>query len=196
MYCVSLSNDELKPIDYVILGIVRSGVTKIQSIFKRLPKVSNWTIEKKVTNLKKLGLLELEEKDNWLTRKFDPKFSLTDKGNNTIDKKIDELKGEYDQLVLLYENKDKEKLREGMDSNKMFFPFMMLMGITNGMMIGSMLGMNHMMMGDYMAGAYDQGYMDGMGDDGFMDDFTDGDGGSMDGGGEGGFMDGGFDVGF
>jgi len=141
-------------------------------------------------------LLELEEKDNWLTRKFDPKFSLTDKGNNTIDKKIDELKGEYDKLVLLYENEDKEKLRKGIDSNKMFFPFMMLMGITNGMMFGSMLGMNHMMMGDYMAGAYDQGYMDGMGDDGFMDGFTDGDGGSMDGGGEGGFMDGGMDVGF
>ena len=191
-----MSDDEsLTPLDYVILGIVRSGVTKIQSIFKRLPKVSNWTIEKKINNLKKHGLLELEEKDNWLTRKFDPKFSLTDKGNNTIDKKIDELKGEYDQLVLLYENKDKEKLREGMDSNKMFFPFMMLMGITNGMMIGSMLGMNHMMMGDYMAGAYDQGYVDGMGDDGFMDGFTD-EGGFMDGGGEGGFMDGGMDVGF
>ena len=192
-----MTHDEsLEPIDYVILGIVRSGVTKIQSIFKRLPKVSNWTIEKKVTNLKKLGLLELNEKDNWFARKLDPQFSLTDNGNNVIDKKIDELKGEYDKLVLLYENEDKEKLRKGMDSNKMFFPFMMLMGITNGMMFGSMLGMNHMMMGDYMAGAYDQGYMDGMGDDGFMDDFTDGDGGSMDGGGEGGFMDGGFDVGF
>ena len=184
---MSLSNDELKPIDYVILGIVRSGVTKIQSIFKRLPKVSNWTIEKKVTNLKKLGLLELNENDNWFARKLDPQFSLTDNGNNVIDKKIDGLKGEYDKLVLLYENEDKEKLRKGMDSNKMFFPFMMLMGITNGMMFGSMLGMNHMMMGDYMAGAYDQGYMDGMGDDGFMDGFTDGDGGSMDGG---------FDVGF
>ena len=192
-----MTHDEsLEPVDYVILGIVRSGVTKIQSIFKRLPKVSNWTIEKKVTNLKKLGLLELNEKDNWLARKLDPQFSLTDNGNNVIDKKIDELKGEYDKLVLLYENEDKEKLRKGMDSNKMFFPFMMLMGITNGMMFGSMLGMNHMMMGDYMAGAYDQGYMDGMGDDGFMDDFTDGDGGSMDGGGEGGFMDGGIDVGF
>ena len=190
-----IHDESLEPIDYVILGIVRSGVTKIQSIFKRLPKVSNWTIEKKVTNLKKLGLLELNEKDNWLARKLDPQFSLTDNGNNVIDKKIDELKGEYDKLVLLYENEDKEKLRKGMDSNKMFFPFMMLMGITNGMMFGSMLGMNHMMMGDYMAGAYDQGYMDGMGDDGFMDGFTDGEGGSMDGG-EGGFMDGGFDVGF
>ena len=191
-----MTDDEpLEPIDYVILGIVRSGVTKIQSIFKRLPKVSNWTIEKKVTNLKKLGLLELNEKDNWLTRKLDPQFSLTNNGNNVIDKKIDELKGEYDKLVLLYENEDKEKLRKGIDSNKMFFPFMMLMGITNGMMIGSMLGMNHMMMGDYMTGAYDQGYMDGMGDDGFMDGFTD-EGGFMDGGGEGGFMDGGIDIGF
>ena len=190
-----MTHDEsLEPIDYVILGIVRSGVTKIQSIFKRLPKVSNWTIEKKVTNLKKLGLLELNENDNWFARKLDPQFSLTDNGNNVIDKKIDGLKGEYDKLVLLYENEDKEKLRKGMDSNKMFFPFMMLMGITNGMMFGSMLGMNQMMMGDYMQGAYDQGYADGMGDDGFMD--GGGEGGFMDGGGEGGFMDGGMDVGF
>ena len=180
-----IHDESLEPIDYVILGIVRSGVTKIQSIFKRLPKVSNWTIEKKVTNLKKLGLLELNEKDNWFTRKLDPQFSLTHNGNNVIDKKIDELKGEYDKLVLLYENEDKEKLRKGMDSNKMFFPFMMLMGITNGMMFGSMLGMNQMMMGDYMQDAYDQGYADGIGDDGFMD-----------GGGEGGFMDGGIDIGF
>jgi hypothetical protein len=81
-----------------------------------------------------------------------------------------------------------------MDSNRMFFPFMMLMGITNGMMFGSMLGMNQMMMGDYMQGAYDQGYADGMGDDGFMD--GGGEGGFMDGGGEGGFMDGGIDIGF
>ena len=71
---------------------------------------------------------------------------------------------------------------------------MMLMGITNGMMFGSMLGMNQMMMGDYMQDAYEQGVADGMGDDGFMD--GGGEGGFMDGGGEGGFMDGGMDVGF
>ena len=111
--------------------------------------------------------------------------------------KIDELKQEWNKLVLLYEKKDKEKLRQGMDSNRMNFPFMMLMGLTTGMMMGNMLGMNQMNTGDFMQDAYDQGYADGIGDDGFMDEgnFMD-EGGIVDGGGEGGFMDGGMDVGF
>ena len=56
-----------------------------------------------------------------------------------------------------------------MDDNRMYFPFMMLMGLSSGMMMGNMLSMNQMNMGDYMADSYDQGYADGMGDDGFMD---------------------------
>ena len=42
---------------------------------------------------------------------------------------IDELRDEWDKLVLLYEKKDKEKLREGMISNRMNFPLMMMMGL-------------------------------------------------------------------
>ena len=78
-----------------------------------------------------------------------------------------------------------------MDGNRMNFPFMLLMGMTTGMMMGSMLGMNQMNMGDYFADmdyAYDMGYADGSG--GAMP----ADGGGE--GGEGGFMDGGMDVGF
>ena len=66
---------------------------------------------------------------------------------------------------------------------------MMMMGITNGMMMGSMFGMNHMNQGDFMAEvdyAYDAGYADGIQDGGFSDG----------GGDSGGFMDGGFQPGF
>ena len=98
------------------------------------------------------------------------------------------MKAEYDKLVLLFEKKDKKKLREAMDSNRMNFPFMLMMGMTTGMMMGNMLSMNQMNMGDYFA---DMDYANDMG----------GEGGFMDGGGEGGFMDGGndpmgLDVGF
>ena len=102
--------------------------------------------------------------------------------------KLHQLKKEWSNLVLLYEKKDKKKLREGMDSNRMNFPFMLMMGMTTGMMMGNMLSMNQMNMGDYFA---DMDYADGSG--GAMPaeggDFADG-------GGEGGFMDGGMDVGF
>ena len=190
-----MSNDELKPLDYVVLGLIRNGIQKFQSLQKRLTKTGQKKVTSSFNKLMKLGYVKNHPDDGWLDRNLNPTLVLSDKGKKEVETKVNRLKEEWNNLVLLYENKDKEKLRDGMDSNRMFFPFMMLMGITNGMMIGSMLGMNHMMMGDYMAGAYDQGYMDGMGNDGFMDGFTD-EGGFMDGGGEGGFMDGGIDVGF
>ena len=134
------------------------------------------------------GLLDIGKKESWTKRNFNPTIKLTEKGSKTIEKKIDEMKAEYDKLVLLYEKKDKKKLREGMDSNRMNFPFMLLMGMTTGMMMGNMLGMNQMNTGDFMQDAYDQGYADGSGyGDGAM---------PADGGGDGGFMDGGMDVGF
>ena len=109
--------------------------------------------------------------------------------------------GQNVHFIIIYEKKDKKKLREAMDGNRMNFPFMLLMGMTTGMMMGNMLSMNQMNTGDFMQEAYDQGYADGSGyGDGAMP--ADGGGGYdsstiEDGaGGEGGFMDGGFDVGF
>ena len=82
------------------------------------------------------------------------------------------MKAEYVKLVLLFEKKDKKKLREAMDSNRMNFPFMLMMGMTTGMMMGNMLSMNQMNMGDDCADvdyANDMGYADGGGEGGFMD---------------------------
>ena len=183
---------ELEPLDFIIMGLIRNGLSKWSSIDKRLPKVG---LLKKNSSYKRLEANEIitgDKKEGWFTRNFDPTLKLTEKGSETIEKKIDELKEEWDKLVLLYEKKDKEKLREGMNANRSFFPLMMMMGITNGMMMGNMLGMNHMMMGDFMAEvdyAYDAGYADG--ELGLQD------GGFSDGGGDsGGFMDGGFQPGF
>ena len=179
---------ELEPLDFVIMGFIRNGLSKWSSIDKRLPKVG---LLKKNSSYKRLEANEIitgNKKEGWFTRNFDPTLKLTEKGSETIERKIDELKEEWDKLVLLYEKKDKEKLREGMNANRSFFPLMMMMGITNGMMMGSMLGMNHMMMADFMADvdyAGDLGY--GGGDFG-------GEGGDF-GGDGGGFMDGGMSVG-
>ena len=65
--------------------------------------------------------------------------------------KIDQLREEWNNLVLLYENKDKEKLSQGMGINRMFMPFMIMMGISNGLMLGSMLNMNDMVAENYFA---------------------------------------------
>ena len=184
--------EALEPLDYVILGLIRNGIKKYQTLAKRLPKVPIMKFNSIFEKLKKNGRLKNHPDDTWKDRNFNPTLVMTDKAKEEIEKHIDEMKAEYDKLVLLFEKKDKKKLREAMDSNRMNFPFMLMMGMTTGMMMGNMLSMNQMNMGDYFAD---------MGDDGFMDGFADGDGGFMDGGGEGGFMDGGndpmgLDVGF
>ena len=187
-----MSDDEsLKPLDYVVLGLIRNGIKKLQTLSKRLAKTGFLKINSSFEKLKKLGYIENHPEDKWTDRNFNPTLVMTDKGKKEVETKIEQLREEWNKLVLLYEKKDKEKLRQGMDSNRMNFPFMLLMGMTTGMMMGNMLGMNHMNTGDFMQEAYDQGYADGSGEGGFMEggDFADG-------GGEGGFMDGGMDVGF
>ena len=193
-----MTDDEsLKPLDYVVLGLIRNGIKKLQTLNKRLAKTSVMKINSSFEKLKRFGYIENHPEDNWKDRNFNHTLVMTDKARKEVETKVDQFREEWNKLVLLYEKKDKEKLRQGMDSNRMNFPFMMLMGLTTGMMMGNMLGMNQMNTGDFMQDAYDQGYADGIGDDGFMDEgnFMD-EGGSMDGGGEGGFMDGGIDVGF
>ena len=197
-----MSDDEsLKPLDYVVLGLIRNGIKKLQTLNKRLAKTSVMKINSSFEKLKRFGYIENHPDDTWTDRNFNPTLVITDKGKKEVETKVDQLREEWNKLVLLYEKKDKEKLRQGMDSNRMNFPFMMLMGLTTGMMMGNMLGMNQMNTGDFMQDAYDQGYADGSGyGDGAMP--ADGGGGYdsstiEDGaGGEGGFMDGGFDVGF
>ena len=193
--------ETLETLDHMIMGFIRNGLSNWGAIQRRMPKVGIWKMNSSAKRLENNGLLDIGKKESWTKRNFNPTLKLTEKGSKTIEKKIDEMKAEYDKLVLLYEKKDKKKLREGMDSNRMNFPFMLLMGMTTGMMMGNMLSMNQMNTGDFMQEAYDQGYADGSGyGDGAMP--VDGGGGYdsstiEDGaGGEGGFMDGGMDVGF
>ena len=160
-----------------------------------MPRMSNLKINSSFDKLMRRGYLKNHPDDSWKDRNFNPTCVMSDNGKEEIEKKIDQLQEEWDKLVLLYEKKDKEKLREGMISNRMNFPLMMMMGFASGMMMGNMLGMNHMMMGDFMADvdyAYDMGYADGAG---VGDGALPAEGGDFSGDG-GGFMDGGMAVGF
>ena len=168
----SFADESLIPFDYVLMGLLRNGISKLQTMYARLPKMTVWKINSRLEEMKKRELLEGDKKESWWTRQYNPKITLTDKGKEEIEKHIDEMKAEYDKLVLLFEKKDKKKLREAMDSNRMNFPFMLMMGMTTGMMMGNMLSMNQMNMGDYFSDvdcANDMGYADGGGEGGFMD---------------------------
>jgi hypothetical protein len=168
----SFADESLIPFDYVLMGLLRNGISKLQTLYARFPRMAVMKITKRLDEMEKRELLEGDKKESWWTRQYNPKITLTDKGKEEIEKHIDEMKAEYDKLVLLFEKKDKKKLREAMDSNRMNFPFMLMMGMTTGMMMGNMLSMNQMNMGDYFADvdyANDMGYADGGGEGGFMD---------------------------
>ena len=186
-----MTDDEpLKPLDYVILGLIRNGIKKLSTLQKRLKKTGEIKITSSFNKLMKLGYVENHPDDGWADRNFNPTLVLSDKGKKETEMKIDQLREEWNNLVLLYENKDKEKLSQGMGTNRMFMPFMIMMGISNGLMLGSMLNMNDMVAENYFANmdfAHDMGYADGV---------LDGEGGDFADGSEGGFMDDGFDAGF
>jgi hypothetical protein len=81
----------------------------------------------------------------------------------------------------LYQNGDKQKLKEKMEENKSFLPTMMFFGLMDMMMFSMMFSMMGVGMSDYLS---QENIPDGSMDDGSMDD------GSMD---DGGFD---FDIGF
>ena len=94
--------EPLLPLDYVIMGLMRNGIFKVQTMFSRLRKVSSMKITKRLNEMEKRGLLQGDKKERWLTRQFNPTVTLTDKGKEEIEKKIDELKQDCDKLVMLY----------------------------------------------------------------------------------------------
>ena len=127
-------------------------------------------------------------------------FELTEEGKKILAKKRKELESVWAELKSSYDKGNKQVFREKLDQNKSMFPLFMVMGITNGAMMGAMMGKMDMNFAMYMQGVnemYDMGFTDGGGviEGG---DFADGGdaGGDAAGGGEGGFMDGGMNVGF
>ena len=120
--------EELETLDHIIMGLIRNGLSNWGTIQRRMPKAGILKMNSSAKRLENNGLLDIGKKENWTKRNFNPTLKLTEKGSKTIEKKIDEMLEEYDKLVILYEKKDKKKLREGMDSNRMNLTFMLLLG--------------------------------------------------------------------
>jgi len=126
----------------------------------------------------------------------DEPFELTEEGKKVLAKKRKELESVWAELKSSYDKGNKQVFREKLDQNKSMFPLFMVMGITNGAMMGAMMGKMDMNFAMYMQGVnemYDMGFTDG---GGVIEGGDFADGGDAAGGGEGGFMDGGMNVGF
>ena len=157
--------DDLEPTDYVVLSLLNSGVNTFNGIFKKIPKASDFKMDKRINSLIKRGYIKKSKKDGFLSRHFNPTISLTDLGKENVERKTLEMKAEWDRLWLLYEKKDKTGLRNGMDASRM--PLFLVMGVTNGMMMGSMMSLVDTNYQQFTSDV-DYGYVDGYGD-GFAD---------------------------
>ena len=144
------SDKNLEEIDFIIMSLVRNGVQKVFTITKRLPiKIHGSKIHDSMNKLERLGHLEMDQSESWISRKLNPKLILKDSGIKLVEDKIEEMKDNWDLLVKHYEAKEKEPLRNKMNGMKGMFPMMFIMGIANGVIMAQMLQMNHIDMIGY-----------------------------------------------
>ena len=144
------SDKELEEIDFIIMTLVRNGVQKVFTITKRLPiKIHGSKINDSINKLEKLGHLEMDKSEGWISRKINPKLILKDSGIKLVEDKIEKMKDNWNLLVKHYEAKEKEPLRNKMNGMKEMFPMMFIMGIINSAMMVQMLQMNHIDMIGY-----------------------------------------------
>ena len=144
------SDKEFEELDFIIMTLVRNGVQKVFTITKRLPiKIHGSKINDSINKLERLGHLEMDKSEGWISRKINPKLILKDSGVKLVEDKIEEMKDNWNLLVKHYEAKEKEPLRNKMNGMKGMFPMMFIMGITNGVMMAQMLQMNNIDMIGY-----------------------------------------------
>ncbi|MDX1596425.1 MAG: hypothetical protein R3327_05735 [Nitrosopumilaceae archaeon] len=173
---------EYEPKDIIVLGAIKRGKKKFDNIQKETkiePEELNSILEK----LEKREFIKVEEKKGWLGKKIE--ISVTDKGQNELEQRLHEVQEKWNQMQLLYEGKDKQKLKNFMDDNRSFLPMMMFFGIMDIMMFSMMFSMIGATMTDYVPA---ESIPDGM--DGADGGDSMGDGGDM---GDGGFD---IDIGF
>jgi hypothetical protein len=144
------SDKELEELDFIIMTLVRNGVQKVFTITKRLPiKIHGSKINDSINKLERLGHLEMDKSEGWISRKINPKLILKDSGIKLVEDKIEKMKDNWNLLVKHYEAKEKEPLRNKMNGMKEMFPMMFIMGIINSAMMVQMLQMNHIDMIGY-----------------------------------------------
>ena len=183
---------ESEPNDVIVLSAISQGSKKFEKIRK---KTKN---EGKELN----SLLERLENKNFITvieKKgfFGPKkeIIITEKGEKELEERKFELQKNWNDIVTLWKNGNKQELQQYMDNNRTIFPSMMFLGIMDMMMFSSMMSFMGLAMASFIPDQFmydpsspDMGHDAGQGGDYSGGDFGHGDGGPGD--------MGGFDVNF
>lgn len=188
---------EQEPNDVIILSAINQGAKKYDKISKKT-KIDAQEVQNLLERLENKGFITVIEKKGLFGLKKE--IVLTEKGNKELEERKFELQQNWNQMVEIWKEGDKQKLQQHMDDNRSILPSMMFLGIMDMMMFSTMMGFMGLAMTSFMP---DQ-YMNGGGHDMSNQD-TGHDGGhdtGQDFSGGGGFGDGGpgdmggFDVNF
>ena len=183
---------EQEPNDVIVLSAISQGAKKLDKIVGKT-KIDGQEVNSLLERLEDKGFITVVEKKGW----FGPKkeITLTEKGNKELEERRFELQKNWEQMVSVWKEGDKQKLQQHMDENKSIIPSMMFLGIMDMMMFSTMMGfmglaMTSFIPDQYMDGGHDMGGGHDAGQSG--QDFS---GGDFHGDGGPGDM-GGFDVNF
>lgn len=187
---------EQEPNDVIILSAISQGAKKFDKISKKT-KLDAQEVQNLLERLEDKGFITVIEKKGLFGLKKE--IVLTEKGNKELEERKFELQQNWNQMVEIWKEGDKQKLQQHMDENRSILPSMMFLGIMDMMMFSTMMGfmglaMTSFIPDQYMDGGHDVGSHD-MGHDGGHDTGQDLSGGSGFGDGGPGDM-GGFDVNF
>ena len=138
---------DYEPTDIIVLGAIKRGKRKFDKIQKET-KIDPKELDAILEKLEERGFIKVEEKKGWLGKKIE--LSVTEKGQNELEQRLHEVQEKWSQMQLLYNGKDKQKLKDFMDDNRSFFPMMMFFGIIDIMMFSMMFSMIGATMTDYV----------------------------------------------
>lgn len=138
---------ELEPNEVMVLGAIKNGAKKFDKI-KKETKLDPEFVNSSLERLEEKGLITVQEKKGLLGKKIE--ILLTNKGEQEVDKKMQELEEKWSHMTTLYKSGNKQKLQQYMDDNKSFLPTMMFFGIMDIMMFSMMFSLIGMSMSDYV----------------------------------------------
>jgi len=183
---------EPDPNDVIVLSAISQDSKKFDKIRKKT-QIEEGELKSLLERLENKGFITIVEKKGF----FGPKkeIVLTEKGEKELKERKFELQKNWDNMVTLWKNGNKQELQQYMNNNRSIIPSMMFLGIMDMMMFSSMMSFMGLAMASFMPDQFmydssspDAGHDAGQGGDYSGGDFGHGDGGPGD--------MGGFDVNF
>jgi hypothetical protein len=79
--------DKVETIDYVILGLIKNGITNYLSIFQSFKKIPKRKFQEHFNKLERLDLITIDSSESWVKRNSNPSIVLKTKGITLVEKK-------------------------------------------------------------------------------------------------------------